>query len=477
MARAFDAVVVGSGPNGLSAALALAQAGASVVVLEAEEEIGGGVRTAELTLPGFRHDLCSAAHPLAVLSPFFGSLPLGEHGLSWVHPPASVAHPLDDGPAVLLHRALAETARGLGEDARAYRALLGPLAHVPRELIADVLSMPRLPRRPFRFARFGLHGVRSAASLARGRFAGPRARALFAGCAAHAVAPLESSFTASVGLLFLVAGHAEEWPVARGGSERIAAALSALVRSLGGEIWTGVRVRSPRDLPDARVFLFDLAPRQLADVAGPVLPARFARSLRRNAPGPAVFKLDWALAGAIPWKDPACLQASTVHVGGTLEEISASESAAARGEPCARPFVLAVQQSQFDPTRAPEGKQTGYAYCHVPNGSTLDHTQAIEAQIERFAPGFRDLVLARHATFPADFERHNGSLLGGALLGGLSDVVRGLSRLRPYATPNPRVFLCSAATPPGAGVHGMCGARAARAALPQLSRQERGPLS
>jgi phytoene dehydrogenase-like protein len=477
MARAIDAVVVGSGPNGLSAAVALAQSGASVVVLEAEDAIGGGVRTAELTLPGFRHDLCSAAHPLAVLSPWFSSLPLGDHGLTWIHPAASVAHPLDDGPAVLLHRSVPETARGLGEDARAYRALLGPLVHAPRELIADVLSMPRVPRRPFRLARFGLRGARSAMSLARSRFAGARARALLAGCAAHAIAPLESRLTASVGLLFLVAGHAEEWPVARGGSSAIAAALAAILRSLGGEIRTGVRVRSLRDLPEARVFLFDLAPRQLADIAGPVLPERFVRSLRQRVPGPAVFKLDWALGRPIPWKDRACLQASTVHVGGTLEEIAASESAAGRGEPCARPFVIVVQQSQFDPTRAPEGKHTGYAYCHVPNGSTADQTQAIEAQIERFAPGFRDLVLARHATFPADFERHNATLLGGALLGGLSDVMRGLTRPRAWSTPNPRVFLCSAATPPGAGVHGMCGARAARAAFRQLSRHPRGPLS
>ncbi|HEY2027881.1 MAG TPA: NAD(P)/FAD-dependent oxidoreductase [Myxococcales bacterium] len=473
----LDAVVIGSGPNGLSAAVRLARAGSSVVVLEAEPEIGGGARTAELTLPGFKHDICSGAHPLGILSPWFAALPLADHGLRWIKPKASVAHPLDDEPAVILHRSLEETARGLGVDADAYRDLLTPFLHAPRDLISDALTLRVIPRRPFKLARFGLVGLRSAAGVAKSRFKGPRARALFAGCAAHSMAPLEHRLTASLGLLFLIAGHVEEWPVAAGGSASITSALASLLRSLGGEIRTGVRVRSPRDLPDARVFLFDVTPRQLAGIAEKALPEPFVKKLRRPVRSPAAFKLDWALSGPIPWKDPACLLASTVHVGGTMEDLCASESAAFNGKECARPFVLVVQQSLFDPSRAPQGKHTGYAYCHVPYGSTADAGPAIEAQIERFAPGFRDRILARHVLSPAALYEHNQSLEGGALPGGLADIEQTMLQLHPYETPNPRIFLCSASTPPGAGVHGMCGARAALIALRCLSRQACGPLA
>jgi phytoene dehydrogenase-like protein len=473
----LDAVVIGSGPNGLSAAVRLARAGASVVVLEAEREIGGGARTAELTLPGFKHDVCSGAHPLGILSPWFAALPLADHGLRWIKPPASVAHPLDDEPAVVLHRSLEETARGLGADADAYQALLAPFLHAPRDLISDALSLRFLPRRPFKLARFGLIGLRSAAAVAKSRFSGERARALFAGCAAHSMAPLEHRLTASVALLFLVAGHTEEWPVAKGGSASIVAALASLLRSLGGEIRTGIRVRTARDLPDARVFLFDLTPRQVASIAEKALPEPFVKKLRRRIQGPAAFKLDWALSGPIPWKDPSCLLASTVHLGGTLPELSESESAAFNGKDCAKPFVLVVQQSQFDPSRAPEGKHTGYAYCHVPYGSKTDAAPAIEAQIERFAPGFRDRILARHVLSPAALQQHNESLEGGALAGGVADIEATMLQLHPYETPNPRIFLCSSSTPPGAGVHGMCGARAALIALRSLSRQTCGPLA
>jgi phytoene dehydrogenase-like protein len=476
LAGGADAVVVGSGPNGLAAAVALAREGASVVVLEGRDEPGGGTRTSELTLPGFRHDVCSACHPMAILSPFFRSLPLGEHGLRWVQPPVSAAHPLDGQPAVLLRRSLTETAQALGpEDARAYERLLSPLLGDPHGLLHDVLGPLRIPRHPVRMLRFGLSAIRSATGLARGRFRGERARALFAGCAAHSVLPLERSLTAAVGLIFCLTGHVEEWPVAEGGSASIARALASLLRSLGGRIETGRFVRTLADLPPARVVLFDTSPAQLAAIAEPALPAGYVRRLRRYRYGPGAFKIDWALDGPIPWTDPDVLQASTVHVGGTLDEIAVAEAAVWRGEHPDRPFVMLIQQSQFDRTRAPGDKHTGYAYCHVPGASTVNLTEAIERQVERFAPGFRDRILARHVMNTADLERYNPSLSGGAITGGVADLgqlfARPVARWNPYTTPNPRVFLCSAATPPGGGVHGMSGYHAARAALRRMDRQ------
>ena len=474
VASGLDAVIVGSGPNGLAAAVALAQGGASVLVLEAADEIGGGVRSAALTLPGFLHDVCSGVHTMGILSPFFSTLPLAEHGLQWVRPGASLAHPLDDGPAVLLWKSLEETAREVGEDGARYRRLLAPFLNNPHALLADLLGPLGLPRDPLPFLRFGLNGLLSASRLARLRFRGPRARALLAGCGAHSVLPLERMLSGAVGLLFLLTGHVEEWPVAKGGSASIARALASLLRSLGGSIQTGVRVASLSDLPPARVYLFDTSPAQLARIAEPVLPAGYLRRLRRYRYGPGAFKVDWALDGPIPWKDPRCLQASTVHVGGTLEEIAAGEASVWRGQHAERPFLLLLQQSQHDPGRAPEGKQTGYAYCHVPAGSTVDQTDAIERQVERFAPGFRDRILARRAMNTADFERHNPNYVGGAITGGVADLfqafARPVARLDPYATPNPRLFLCSASTPPGGGVHGMCGYHAARSALRRLDR-------
>lgn len=468
-----DAVVIGSGPNGLAAAVYLARAGASVLVLEAHAEIGGGTRTAELTLPGFLHDQCSAVHPMAILSPWLRSLPLADHGLRWIQPPASVAHPLDDQPAVLLQRSLTDTADDLGGDARAYRRLLEPLLRDPHGLLADALAPLGLPRHPLLMLRFGIAGLRSATGLAR-RFDTTRARALLAGCAAHSILPLDRAVTAAVGLMFLIAGHVEPWPVAAGGSHAITRALASLLEATGGRIETGVRVRSLADLPPARVYLFDTSPAQLASIAEPILPGRYVRRLRRYRYGPGAFKLDWALDGAIPWRDPRCLEASTVHVGGTLEELAAGEAAVWRGEHPERPFVLVCQQSQFDPTRAPPGKHTGYAYCHVPAGSTVDLTAHIEQQIERFAPGFRDRILARHVTTPGAFERDNPNYVGGAITGGAADLfqlfTRPVARLNPYTTPNPRVFLCSASTPPGGGVHGMCGYHAARTAFRRIDR-------
>jgi phytoene dehydrogenase-like protein len=471
----FDAVVVGAGPNGLAAAVALAQQGFAVQLVEAHAQVGGGTRTAELTLPGFHHDVCSSVHPLGELSPFFSALPLGEHGLSWAHPPLSVAHPLDDGPAAVLARSVDATADGLGGDARAYRRLMAPFVRVGAPLLADLFGpLLRIPRHPFAMARFGFYGVRSAAGLARGLFDGAQARALFAGCAAHSILPLDLVMTGAVGLLFSFTGHLCDWPVARGGSGAIADALASYLRALGGQIATGRRIGALAELPAARAYLFDLSPKQLSAIAGDALPAGYRRRLSRYRYGPAVFKLDWALSGPIPWRDPNCARASTVHVGGTLDEIAASESAAFRGEHAERPFVLVAQQSSFDDTRAPAGRHTGYAYCHVPFGSSVDMTAAIERQIERFAPGFRDLILARHAHSPVDFERYNEAFVGGVIAGGQSDLTqlftRPVVRLDPYSTPNPRLFLCSAATPPGGGVHGMCGYYAAQSAARALRR-------
>ena len=468
-----EAVVIGSGPNGLAAAIALARAGVSVLVVEAHAEPGGGTRSAELTLPGFVHDVCSGVHPMGVLSPFLRELPLAAHGLVWRHPRASVAHPLDDGPAVLLRRALAETAAGLGRDGRAWARLVGPFLDDPHALLVDALAPLRIPRHPIRFLRFGLRAAWSANRLARLCFREERARALLAGCAAHAVLPLTQPLTAAMGVLFAITAHVTDWPVAEGGSRAIWRALVSYLESLGGRIETDRRVESLAELPDARVILFDTSPDQLARIAGDALPAGYRRRLGRYRYGPGAFKLDWALDGPIPWRDPACREASTVHVGGTLEEICASERDMYAGRHSEKPFLILCQQSEVDPTRAPAGQHTGYAYCHVPHGSSVDMTDAIERQVERFAPGFEDRILARHATRPADFERENPNYRGGAITGGVADALqlwnRPVTRLDPYATPNPRLFICSAATPPGGGVHGMCGWWAARSALRRLA--------
>jgi phytoene dehydrogenase-like protein len=469
-----DAVVIGSGPNGLAAAIALAQAGVSVLVVEAEDQIGGGTRSAELTLPGFVHDVCSAVHPMGILSPFLRTLPLDRHGLVWLRPRASVAHPLDDGPAVMLYRSLERTGEGLGPDARAWRRLVGPFLADPHGLLADAMAPLRFPARPVQLARFGVRAAFSANRLARLCFRGARARALLAGCAAHSLLPLTQPLTAALGVLFALTAHVEDWPVAQGGSQAIACALASYLRSLGGRIETGRRIARLDELPPARAVLFDTSPEQLARIAGDALPAGYRRRLGRYRYGPGVFKLDWALDGPIPWRDPACREASTVHVGGTLEEVCASEREMYRGRPSERPFLILCQQSEVDPSRAPAGRHTGYAYCHVPHGSSADMSEAIERQVERFAPGFRDRILARHAMGPADYERYNPNYRGGAITGGIADIFqlwsRPVARLDPYATPNPRLFLCSAATPPGGGVHGMCGWWAARSALRRLGR-------
>jgi phytoene dehydrogenase-like protein len=470
----LDAAVVGSGPNGLAAAVVLALAGRSVLVLEQEDLIGGGTRTSELTLPGFSHDVCSAVHPMGALSPLFRRLPLGEHGLEWIRPPVSVAHPFDDGTAGIIAQSLDETGDTIGRDAQAWRRLVGPFLRAPHELFEGLLGPLRFPAQPIAMARFGFLGLRSARGLSRRYFSGERAQALFAGCAGHSVLPLDKIPSAAVGLVFAISAHVEAWPVARGGSRAITAALASLLRSLGGSIETGRRVSSMTDIPDSRAVLFDLAPTAVARIAGDALPAGYRNRLGGYRYGPGAFKLDWALDGPIPWRAKECLRASTVHVGGTMAEIALAEADAWLGRVTERPFLIVAQQSQFDDSRAPAGKHTGYAYCHVPGGSTVDMTDRIEAQMERFAPGFRDLVLARHITTPVDFERYNPNYVGGAITGGAADLAqlftRPVTRLNPYTTPNPRLFLCSASTPPGGGVHGMCGYHGAQAALHRVLR-------
>ena len=464
-----DAVVVGSGPNGLAAAIALAQAGRRVVVREAAETIGGGMRTEELTLPGFHHDVCSTVHPLGVSSPFFRALPLAEHGLEWVHSPACLAHPQDDGTVAMLERSMEETGATLGPDARAWKKLMNPWVRRWLVLAEDVLGPLEFPDHPLLLARFGVYGIRPAYGLAKRRFQGELARALFAGNAAHSMVPLTRSPTAAFGLTLVAAGHAVGWPIARGGSQSIANALASYLRSLGGEIVTGAPVDNVDEFAGVPLVLLDLTPRQVLRVAGHRLPGRYRRALERFHYGAGSFKIDWALSGPIPWRSPECARAATVHLGGTLDEIAASEHAPLEGKVPEKPFVLLVQPTLFDPSRAPEGKQIAWAYCHVPFGCDVDMTEAIEDQVERYAPGFRDVVLHRNVMPPSALERHNPNLVGGDISAGAMTLrqvfFRPAPRKIPYSTPVPGLYLCSASTPPGGAVHGMCGYYAAEAAL------------
>jgi phytoene dehydrogenase-like protein len=471
--RNYDAVVVGAGPNGLSAAVELARAGLSVCVLEAADTIGGGARTLELTEPGFLHDVCSAIHPMGALSPFFAEIDLEAHGVEWVESPLALAHPLDDRPAAILSPLVDDTADALGEDAEAYHDLVDPFVERASTLFPAILRPIRVPSHPFLLGQFGLVALRSCESVARTWFAGERAKALLTGCAAHSVTRLDRAATASFGLVLLLAAHEGGWPLARGGSRTIVDALASMLVALGGEIHTGRRVSAMRDLPGSRAVLFDLTPRQIVAIAGDALPRDYADALAAFRYGPGVFKVDWALDGPVPWRDEACSRAATVHVGGTAAEVAESEREVWAGRHAERPFVLFAQQSLFDPTRAPEGKQTGWAYCHVPNGSDVDMTDAVERQIERFAPGFRDLVVGRATMSAAAHERYNENMIGGDLGGGANSLrqflARPVARYDPYATPNERLFICSSSTPPGGGVHGMCGYWAARSAVERLT--------
>jgi len=469
----LDAVVIGSGPNGLAAAITLARAGRSVRVFEAESTIGGATRSLELTAPGFIHDVCSAVHALVVLSPFLKTLPLAAHGLEFVQPDAPFAHPFDDGTAVVVERSIDRTVETLGaQDGGAYRALVAPFAARAPDLMEALLG-PAGPRHPLLMARFGLTAIRSAAHLAR-RFRDERTRAMIAGAAAHSMVPLDYASTAGYALGLIVAAHAAGWPVARGGSQQVANALAAYLRTLGGDIVTGTRVEALSQLPPSRAVLCDVTPRQFLRIAGERTPDRYRRRLSRYRYGPGVFKMDWALSAPVPWRARECGRAGTVHLGGSFDEIADGERAAWEGRVHGKPYVLLVQPSIFDPSRAPAGQHTLWAYCHVPNGSTTDMTSAIEDQIERFAPGFRDCIVARHVMGPAMMERRNANLVGGDIGGGASDLAQMFTRpvfsLNPYATAIPNVYLCSSSTPPGIGVHGMCGHFAARAALRRLPR-------
>jgi phytoene dehydrogenase-like protein len=472
------AIVVGSGPNGLAAAVVLARAGVRVTVLEAAAVPGGGARTLPLTLPGFLHDHCSAVHPLAAASPLLRALPLEAHGLRWIRSPAALAHPFDDGTAALLLGSPADTGSTLGEDARAWADRLGPLAARADGLLDDVLSLPaRLPRHPALLARFGLAAARPAAALGRAWFRGPRARALLAGLAAHAARPLDAPATAAFALVLAVAAHGRGWPFPAGGAAAIPRALAALLGEAGGAIETSREVRSLAELAGADAVLLDLVPRGVLRLAAGALPAGYARRLAAWRHGPGAFKVDWALSGPIPWRARDCALAATVHLGGAAEEIALAEAEADAGHLPARPFVLLAQHTLFDPTRAPPGRHTAWAYAHVPrgwNGDPAAAAAAVEAQVERFAPGFRELVLARAVRSPAVLEREDANLIGGDVGGGENSLPQLLARpaagLRPWRTPLPGVYLCSAATPPGGGVHGMCGVHAAAQALRGLRR-------
>jgi phytoene dehydrogenase-like protein len=469
------ACLIGAGPNGLAAAIVLAQAGLQVGVFEAEPIPGGAARTLELTLPGFLHDFGSAVHPMAVSSPFFSSLPLQDYGLEWIHSPAPLAHPLDDGTAVTLERNLWEAESWLGVDGKAWRNLMLPFAERWREFAPEVLRpLPALPRHPWLMARFGVNAIVSARTLAFSLFRHARARALFAGLAAHSFLSLDQTLSAAFGMLMAVPAHAVGWPIPRGGSQSLTNALCRHLAKLGGAVYTSARIDDLSTLPPNDVTLCDLTPRQLVHVAGNRLSSSYKNRLAHFRYGPGVFKVDYALQSPIPWRAKECLRAATVHLGGTFEEIAASEAAVRSGHHADRPFVLLAQPSLFDPTRAPDGKHIAWAYCHVPNGSKVDMLGKLEAQIERFAPGFRDCILARRVFSPAGLESMDANLVGGDVAGGALDLWQFLFRptRQHYATSAKDIYICSASTPPGGGVHGMCGYHAAKMAMSRMKLSE-----
>ena len=464
----YDAIVIGSGPNGLSAAIALQQEGLSVLILEAKHTIGGGLRSEELTLPGFIHDVCSAIHPLAAGSPFFNSLPLAQFGLEFIYPEIAAAHPFDGGAEAVLKGSVEDTANTLGIDRESYLNLLTPLVRHWTDLAPDILAPLHFPKHPLKMASFGLNALKSAASLVQ-RFKAKEARGLWAGMAAHSMQSLSNSTSAAAGLVLLATGHAKGWPVPKGGSQNIAKALASYFVSIGGKIETGVYVKSMSDIPPSRILLFDLTPKQILEIAGEHFSSVYKWQLQRYRYGMGVFKIDWALDGPIPFTSSGCLSAGTVHLGNTFEEIAVNELITSKGKHPENPFVLLAQQSMIDPSRAPRGKHTAWAYCHVPNGSAKDMTEAIENQVERFAPGFKDLILAKSTMNTKEMEVYNPNYIGGDINGGVIDMgqlfTRPALRISPYRTSAKGIYICSSSTPPGGGVHGMCGYHAAKQAL------------
>jgi phytoene dehydrogenase-like protein len=469
--RDYDAVVVGSGPNGLSAAITLQRAGLSVLLLEAKTTIGGGLRTEELCLPGFKHDICSAIHPMAAASPFFQALPLKDFGLEFIYPPSAAAHPFDDGSAARLTKSVEATSAKLGEDAKTYIKLMLPVIQSWPAIADDVLAPLKIPKHPLLMAQFGTVAMQSALSVAK-RFKTKEARGLWAGMAAHSIQPLSNATTSAIALVLSAVGHIYGWPLPKGGSQSVAKALADYFVSLGGKIETNTTVSSLQQLPSSRAVLLDVTPRQLLKIAGHKFSSLYKWQLSKYRYGMGVFKVDWALDGPIPFKAEECRQAGTVHIGNTIEQIAASEEATYKGGHPEKPFVLLAQQSLFDATRAPAGKHTAWGYCHVPNGSTVDMTEAIEKQIERFAPGFRERILAKHTMNTAQLQDYNANYIGGDINGGVIDLgqlfTRPALRWSPYRTSSKGIYLCSSSTPPGGGVHGMCGFNAATRAIKDI---------
>jgi phytoene dehydrogenase-like protein len=473
--KKYDAVVVGSGPNGLAAGITIAQAGYTVKILEAKDKIGGGIRSAELTLPGFIHDVCSAIHPLGAASPFFEKLPLNKFGLEWIFPPISLAHPFDDGHSAVLNVSINETAESLKEDKLNYLKIIQPLVNNWDLFKENILSpLKGIPSHPAALSRFGLYAVQSAEHFINRQFTGVTAKSLFAGAAAHSILSLNRLGTSAIGLVLIILAHKIGWPIPKGGSQKIADALASYFKTLGGEIETNYPVNSFEDIPPAKAVLFDITPRQILKIMADKLPLNYENKLKKYRYGPGVFKIDWALNSPIPFKAPDCLNAGTIHIGGTYKEIIRSEFEAAAGIHQEKPFIILAQQSLFDKTRAPGDQQTAWAYCHVPNGSDINMTERIENQIERFAPGFKDIITAKHFMTAADMEKYNPNYIGGDINGGMQDwrqlFTRPVVKLNPYSTPIRGVYICSSSTPPGGGVHGMCGYNSAIHAIKYLKK-------
>lgn len=471
----YDAVVVGSGPNGLAAAITLQQAGLRVLIVEAKNTIGGGLRTAELTLPGFKHDICSAIHPMAAASPFFNSLPLEKHGLEYIYPSISAAHPFDNGTSTVLTRSLQETASLLGNDEGNYLSLIGDVKSQWESLLPQILGPLSFPKDPIGLAKFGLNALQPATWLAK-KFNNDATKGLWAGMAAHSILPLSQFTTSAIGLVLMTASHSKGWPIPKGGSQQLANALGSYFQSIGGKIQTNFYVSALSQLPSSKAILFDITPRQLLQIAGHRFSSIYQWQLQKYRYGMGVFKVDWALAEAVPFTSSDCRLAGTLHLGNTFEEIVHSEQATWQGQHPSRPFVLLGQQSIFDSTRAPAGKQVLWGYCHVPHGSTKDMAPFIENQIERFAPGFKDRILARHTFNTSQIEEYNPNYIGGDINGGVIDwrqlFTRPALRWSPYRTSTKGMYLCSSSTPPGGGVHGMCGYHAAKQALKDIFKIE-----